>query len=693
MAIKNEDIARVRDATDIVALIGSRTEIKRVGRQWMARCPLHGERTPSLSVSSEKGVYYCFGCQSSGDAITFVQETENLDFADAVEMLANKAGITLRYTRPEMKAFHKQKRTLREAVARARDFYHSILLSESDAGPARAYLRSRGYERDFVRRYRIGWAPDRGNRLCRHLKLTTPELRDCGLAVVGADGRPRDFFWNRLLFPIADERGDPVAFGGRLLPGCEGPKYVNTPSTAARIYDKSRVLYGLHEHRAEIVRQAEAVICEGYTDVIGSTRAGVGNTVATCGTALTEQHVLLLKRFSANRLVLAFDADAAGGAAAERVYGWERKHDLEVLVASLPDGTDPDDLARSDPQALHGAVNDAVPLLRFRVGRVLARHHMGTVDDRSRAAAEAAAVISEHPDAMTRDRYLIDLADRCQVDVRLLRQQIEPPSGRTASGTRSDVWHHRAAPGSARPLTTTGSTTDSTPEDETLRQVIHHPEEIADRLHSSLFADPIRREVFEALQAADSVTEAGDLLSPPAAHLLHRLSIDPGTASASAALAGLARLAVPRVLSELRRYASRTDDEDQRREYASCFAWLKKQSDLLSEPLSHDAALSQVMPWLIEYKQQTETGTQTDTGHQTDTRTQERAESRQSAAEESVEAVLPTDEAAEAVLPTDEAAVQASGVETRDSHGGSDSHASRDSYSGSDADGNATATV
>ena len=310
MGIEPDDISQVRSATDLVAVIGEHTEIKRVGRQWMARCPMHGERTPSLSVSPEKGVYYCFGCRRSGDAITFVREMEGLGFVDAVERLANRAGISIRYTRADEAASHKQRRRLLEAVARARDFYHKRLLESPDARPARDYLKSRGYDEDTVRRYRVGWAPDGWDLLAKHLNLTTPNLRSSGLGLVNRN--QRDFFHARVMFPISDERGDPVAFGGRILPGAEGPKYINT-SSAAVIYDKSRVLYGLNEHRAEIVRHGQAVICEGYTDVIGAAMAGVTTAVATCGTALTEHHVRLLKRFSADRLVLAFDADAAGG--------------------------------------------------------------------------------------------------------------------------------------------------------------------------------------------------------------------------------------------------------------------------------------------------------------------------------------------------------------------------------------------
>ena len=232
MGIVADDIARVRAATDIVAIIGEHTEIKRSGRQWMARCPLHGERTPSLSVSPDKGVYYCFGCQRSGDVITFVQEIEGLDFAGAVEMLAGRAGIRVQYTSRDESAARSRRRRLLEAVAKARDFYHQRLLDGRDAGSARQYLRSRGYDGDLVRRWKIGWAPDGWDHLAKHLRLTDDDLRDSGLGFVNRGGRQQDFFRGRILFPISDERGDPVGFGGRIMPGADGPKYLNTSTDA-----------------------------------------------------------------------------------------------------------------------------------------------------------------------------------------------------------------------------------------------------------------------------------------------------------------------------------------------------------------------------------------------------------------------------------------------------------------------------
>ncbi|MCY4423931.1 MAG: DNA primase [Acidimicrobiaceae bacterium] len=586
MGIVADDIAKVRAATDLVAVIAEHTEIKRSGRQWMARCPLHGERTPSLSVSPDKGVYYCFGCQRSGDAITFVREIEGLDFAGAVEMLAARAGIQLHYDSRDEGAARSRRKRLLEAVEKARDFYHQRLLDGRDAGPARHYLRSRGYDGDLVRRWKIGWAPDDWDVLARRLQLSDDDLRDSGLGFVNRGGRQQDFFRGRVLFPISDERGDVVGFGGRVMPDADGPKYLNT-SAEARVYDKSRVLYGLHEHRRQIVKEGQAVVCEGYTDVIGCAEAEIELAVATCGTALTEDHIRLLKRFSAGKLVLAFDADAAGAAAAARVYAWERRFELEVLVADLPDGRDPGDLGRSDPGELQRAVRDAVPLLQFRVDRALSGADLSTIESRARSAERAVSVVNEHPDPMVRDPSVVAIAERCHVDPDHLR--------RYASGEPS------MAPARSDNAEGAGAAPRLTPEDEALQLAIHRPEEVAGYLHETLFGDPVRREAFKALSEHGAVAPAADFVSPQTAQLLHRLAVDAGSAAIGDVLARIARLTARRAMNDLRRTAATADDPALRQQCSNSLAWLKSHTERLEERGTRTEALADLLPWLIEH--------------------------------------------------------------------------------------------
>src|SRR5882757_3453269 len=314
MGIVDDDVARVREATDLVALAGEHLALKKSGRRFVGLCPFHPEKTPSFSINPEQGFYYCFGCAASGDAITFVREVEHLDFVGAVERLAARAGIQLRYDDAAYSLDRKRRDRLHDAVAAAIDFYHDRLMTHEDAGLARRYLRSRSYEKEAVQRFKLGYSPDGFDALSRHLeeqKFSRADITDAGLAFVNKTNRLQDAFRGRLMFPIYDARGAAAGFGGRSLDGVP-PKYKNTQETP--IYQKSRLLYGLNWAKPEIVARGEVVICEGYTDVMAFVLAGVPQVVATCGTALADEHFTMLKNF-ARKVTLAYDADAAGRAA------------------------------------------------------------------------------------------------------------------------------------------------------------------------------------------------------------------------------------------------------------------------------------------------------------------------------------------------------------------------------------------
>ena len=416
MAIVEEDIERVRSAVSLVDVVSPYVQLKRVGRNHVGLCPFHAERSGSFNVRDEVGRYHCFGCGASGDVFRFVQEMEHVDFVASVEQLAAKAGVTLRYTSGGEGRDRQRRKALLEAMVRAVDWYHERLLTAPDARSARDYLRSRGIDGALAREFRLGWAPDDWDALASGLGAPERVLRDTGLAFVNRRERLQDTFRARLLFPIFNEAGDAVAFGGRVLPGSTDPaKYKNSPETA--IYSKSRVLYGLNWAKSDIVKVDRVVVCEGYTDVIGFHRAGVPIAVATCGTALTAEHVRLLKRF-AGRVVLAFDADAAGQGAAERFYEWERQFDVAVEVARLPRGKDPGELAGEDPVALRAAVEEAEPFLGFRVGRVLrAGGRVVTPEARAKLANGAMVVVNEHPDVNVRKLYAGQVAQHTGLPV------------------------------------------------------------------------------------------------------------------------------------------------------------------------------------------------------------------------------------------------------------------------------------
>ena len=352
MGIPDEDVARVRAATDIVALIGEHAALKRQGRRWVGLCPFHGEKTPSFSVNADEGFYYCFGCQAKGDAISFVRAIEHLDFVDAVRRLADKAGHHHPRGRRHRAATASGARCSSTPWSGPPSGTTSACWSGADAGQARDYLRSRGYDGEVVRRFRLGWAPDAWDELCTGLGLSTEMAVGAGLGFVNRRGRLQDAFRARILFPICDPSGHPVALGGRVLPGSSDPaKYKNSIETP--IYSKRRTLYALNWAKQDIIKSDEVVVCEGYTDVIGLFEAGVERAVATCGTALAEEHVKLLRGF-ASRVVLAFDADGAGQSAAGRFYEWERRFEIDVAVAALPPGSDPGEMARTDPDGAAG---------------------------------------------------------------------------------------------------------------------------------------------------------------------------------------------------------------------------------------------------------------------------------------------------------------------------------------------------
>ncbi len=347
MGIPDEDVAQVRAATDIVALIGEHAALKRQGQRWVGLCPFHTEKTPSFSVNAEEGFYYCFGCQKSGDAITFVRETEHLDFVEAVRRLADRTGITLHEDAAGGRDSARRRRLARRHRA-APPSGTTIGCSPAPTPDRPGTTCAAGATTARWSASSVsGWAPDDWDALCVGLGLEQELATSTGLGFVNRRGRLQDAFRGRILFPICDPSGHPVALGGRVLPGSADPaKYKNSAETA--VYSKRRTLYALNWAKHDVVATGEVVVCEGYTDVIGFFEAGVERAVATCGTALGEEHVHLLRNF-ARRVVLAFDADAAGQSAATRFYEWERRYEIDVAVADLPPGCDPAELAKEDP--------------------------------------------------------------------------------------------------------------------------------------------------------------------------------------------------------------------------------------------------------------------------------------------------------------------------------------------------------
>ncbi|HEX2155060.1 MAG TPA: DNA primase [Acidimicrobiia bacterium] len=486
MAYSRDDIDKVRQATDLVELVAAVTKVKRSGRSYMAICPFHQEKSPSLSLDPGRGLYHCFGCQKGGDVFTFLSETQGLDFSEAVEELARRAGIHLE-SDPGADRQRGRRNSLHEAVRRAIEVYHHRLKSSPEAGQARAYLRSRGYDGDVVDEYRIGYAPEDWDVLVKELRAAGIDERsmiEAGLARRGRGGRLYDYFRGRVMFPIHDLRGDPAGFGGRILSG-EGSKYVNSPDSP--IYNKSRLLYGLDRARTAIVRSGRSVVVEGYTDVIALHRAGIPEAVATCGTALTDEHFDLLRRF-ADRVVLAFDADEAGAEAARRTSELEApvRLDLDMRVALMPDGGDPADVVQAGRvDEVLAAVEGSRPLLQFRLEREVASLDLTEPEGRARALHSAAAQVARIGDPIARREYERFVARLVGVDLETVAQAVGRP--------RSAPFGRAAGTGPSSPRRRL--------ESELLRVMIANPEGASD-VTAELFREPDLRQAAQLIQTA-----------------------------------------------------------------------------------------------------------------------------------------------------------------------------------------------
>lgn len=576
VAISDDDIDRVRATVSIVDVVGQHVQLRRTGRNWVGLCPFHGEKTPSFNVREETGRYKCFGCDASGDVFTFVQQTEHVDFIGSVEFLAAKAGIQLNYTSTGQSKDRARRKRLIEGMETAVEWYHQRLLTAPDARPARDYLRSRGIDGEIARQFRIGWAPDEWDALASQAGVEEKVLDDVGLAFRNRRNRMQDALRGRVVFPIMNDGGDPVAVGGRILPGSTDPaKYKNSPETP--IYTKSRVLYGLNWAKGEIVRQNLAVVCEGYTDVIGFHRSGVPTAVATCGTAFTEEHVKLLKRYT-SRVVLAFDADAAGQGAAERFYEWERKYDVEVSVAKLLGGKDPGDLAQSDPESLPLAIEQASPFLAFRIDRVLATMPSDTPEHRTRAAESAMAVVNEHSNVNVRKLYAGEVATRLDLPVHDLVLVAEQ-GGRAPALTVPSARRRNAPRDNA--------------EFVVLAVLVQDWDAVAPWLAGPLFSDTANRQAFDTLVESDGDLEiALDRLDGQAREVVERAAIVDVVVDAPMEARVLIAAAVRR---ELRRVIPGADSER-----IGSDAQARRLVEDLQDPHRAEVAAEWLLGWLIE---------------------------------------------------------------------------------------------
>jgi DNA primase len=437
-------IDEIKQRVDLVDLIAQRVELKKAGRYFKGLCPFHREKTPSFVVYPDQGTYHCFGCGAAGDVFTWLRETEQLDFGEALRALAARTGVRL----PERAAppAAAEPPGAADALAEAAAWFHDQLLRAPEASPARQYLVQRGLKPETVARFGIGWAPDRWDALAQALRaksLDEPALEAAGL-IVRDDRGVRDRFRGRIIFPIRDAGGRVVGFGGRILgSGGDGqPKYLNSPQTA--FFDKSATLYGLDLAKAAIRREGCAVIVEGYMDVVLPHQEGFANVVASLGTALTEQQLALLRHYTGT-IVLALDADAAGQAATLRGLevarqalaarrrpvpgpatrsGYLALSSGQIKIAVLAGGKDPDEIVRENPQAWQQLIASAVPMMEHKLAVELARVDQHDPQSKAAAVAELARFLVQVPDPIEWAHYIDVIAQRLRLDVRAVRDEV-----------------------------------------------------------------------------------------------------------------------------------------------------------------------------------------------------------------------------------------------------------------------------
>jgi DNA primase len=398
--IKETSVREVVGAADMVEVVSGRTALRKAGARYSGRCPFHEERTPSFSVNPADKLYHCFGCGKGGDVITFVRETENLDFAGAVEWLAERFRVALEYeeTSPQQEQSRKRRDRLHAVLDQAASFYERYLWESAAGVPVRTYLESRGLGEAVCREFRLGLSPGTGLKLKAEQKgFTHEELRAAGLT----NARGNDYFPQRLMFPLADARGRVIGFQARKLHD-DDPlrgKYVNSPE--GELFHKSAVLYGLNLARTAIAKQERAVVVEGNTDVIALRQAGFEPVVASMGTALTERQLKELQRLS-RRLYLCFDSDAAGEDATLRGMELATTLGFDVRVVTLPKGQDPADAPAGFEQRLAGASSYVLHRVRLELDRT---------PDRQEAFVRAREVLAKVDDSPERQEALRLLAD------------------------------------------------------------------------------------------------------------------------------------------------------------------------------------------------------------------------------------------------------------------------------------------
>lgn len=417
-------IEEIKSRIDIVDLISDYIKLKPAGKNYKALCPFHKEKVPSFFVSPERQIWHCFGCNAGGDIFSFIMKMENVDFPEALRILAKRAGVEIKKGDYHLKS---QKTKLLDILNLASKFYHKILLDSPSAEKAREYLKKRKITTKSIKEFQLGFIPDKWDGLLNFLKkrgFKEEDIEAAGLIIKGEKGKYYDRFRDRIMFPITDVYGQVVGFSGRILPEKEKEeigKYINTPETL--VYNKSKLLYGLDKAKKEIKKQDFAILVEGNMDVIACHQYGSKNVIACSGTALTIQQIKLLKRFT-NNLYLCFDMDPAGQTASQRGIDLALQEEMNVKIMQLPKGKDPDECIQKNPKSWFNAIKKAKPIMEYYFDFAFKKYDPKKLEDKKKISNLILPVISKIADPIERNFWVRFLAEKIDVPEYVLVDKI-----------------------------------------------------------------------------------------------------------------------------------------------------------------------------------------------------------------------------------------------------------------------------
>jgi len=592
--IKEEDVTYIRERSPIDEVVADYVQLKSAGGgQKKGLCPFHDEKSPSFHVTPSKGFFHCFGCQTSGDVISFVMKMDHLSFTETIERLADRLGYQLRYEEGNFTPAPAGNRSrLIAANALAAKFYQDQLNTSPTAAHARELMTKRGFDKGACETFGVGYAPDEWDGLTKYLRAegyTIDELETAGLSKMGQRG-PIDKFRNRLTWPIRDISGDVVGFGARKLASDEedqGPKYLNTSETP--IYKKSQVLYGLDMAKKEIAKKRQVVIVEGYTDVMAAQLAGITTAVATCGTAFGADHIRIIRRLLMDddafrgEVIFTFDGDAAGQKAALRAFSEDQKFVTQTFVAVEPDGLDPCDLRQQKGDlALRDLIAKRVPLFEFAIRSEIKLHKLDSAEGRVNALNATAPLLAQIRDKSLRPEYSRLLAGWLGIEVELvtaavnqgLKKQPQTNSSTTGDEPVANVqW--RPNPQEPRLIL----------EREVLKARLQMPALIANwtEIEANAFTHPAYSQLSTLIgaQPEQSSIEISHITDENMQSLFTELNVEPIRADGEVTghyvesiVARLREVAISRAIAELKSSLQRLNPVENEQEYNAAFAGL-----------------------------------------------------------------------------------------------------------------------